>query len=239
MKLGIGSFALLLTIANGASASAIDVFLDSSNGQTVAPAALGPAGSFSSTSWVFGEVDTLPGHAGQLMYANGVGVTNVGPDTFDLSLYAGVWAADGAGGGPGTLLDIAYSNPISLPPGSFFAFVYSNWVIPSGDFWLGFAFANPLSPATTAAELGELRFNEANAPSIGTTSHAALLGSAVGTLGNNPAISSTLPGDNAQFIQIYAPDAPEPATTGLLLGGLLTLGALFRRRKGSRGTLAE
>jgi hypothetical protein len=227
MKIVLSSMALLCAFANIASADIIDAFFDGSNGQTVAPTTLSAVGSYSSTSWIFGEVDALPTYAGVPMYANGLGVTNTGPDTFDVSLFTGIWAANGAGGGPGTLLEIANTHSVTLPPGSFFFFAYSNFPIPSGNFWMGYAFDNALSPATTAAELGELHFREGNAPSIGTTSHNALLGTAVGPLGSNPVIGTTLPGNNEQFIQVLT---PEPRTTELLIGGLLVLLSARRRK---------
>jgi hypothetical protein len=231
MKVFLHSLAVLCFMAPAGFADAIDVYRDPGNGQAVSPSVVSSAGGYFATSWIFGEVDALPSYAGVPMYENGFGVTNTGANSFDASIFAGIWAADGPGGGPGTLLNIANSNPVTLPVGSFSFFMYSDFPIPSGNFWMGFAINNAFSPATTAADLSGLEFRVAGAPTVGTTSHTAMLGSDVGFLGSNPNISTTLTTNNSQFIQVLT---PEPTTVEFLLGGLLIVGGLLRRRSAAR-----
>ena len=228
MRTLFGVMALSCAMTSLSFADPINIFLDNSNGQTTAPTALGSTGGFTSTSWIFGEVDALPNNVGTPMYENGVGVTNIGPGPVTASLFTGIWAVDGAGGGPGTLLDIANTNAIPLPTGNFFFFVWSNFAVPSGKFWMGFALDNQRDTSTTAAQLSQLQFDYGQSPSIGTSSRTALLGSGLGWIGSNPTISSDLGSYNAQFIQVLT---PEPATLYLSFGAVLMFAGLYRRRR--------
>jgi hypothetical protein len=227
---------LVCLLANVAWASPIYVYNNPTNGTPIGTT-LGPtdAGGYLSTSWIFDEVTPVPGYTGQPMWANGVYMHNTGPGPVNVDLFTGVWAADGAGGGPGTLLDLEVANVVPFGTTNHAILVFTNFAIPSGSFWMGYAFSNYASHSTTAAELSQLEFLQADAPAVGSSTAGALLGSGVGVLGNNPAIASTLTGNTAQFIDVYVPDVPEPSPAWLVVGGVVGI-AMLRRRPWASAT---
>ena len=97
---------------------------------------------------------------------------------------------------------------------------------------MGYAMNNAYAAGTTAAQLNQLQFLEADTPSVGTTTAGALLGSDVGPLGSNPTIASTLNNNTAQFIDYWVADTPEPSTAWFMIGGIATV-AMLRRRTGT------
>jgi len=120
---------------------------------------------------------------------------------------------------------------ITINPGVFSVNVYTNWALPAGDFWMGFAFSNGGNAAITAAQLDALRFVLSDGPTVGSSTSHALLSSGVVGWTSNPSIGSTLSGNLAQATQLYF--VPEPASGLLLMGGLIALAAVRRRTRHS------
>jgi hypothetical protein len=232
MKLCLAILAVLCVSAQVSTASVFYIYRDPNNGVPISlPQGATSIGSYLSTSWVFGEVTPIAGYVGQPMYNNGVGINNPGPNTVTIDLFTGIWAADGAGGGPGTRLDIANTNTVDIPTGTYGVFAYSNFAVPAGSFWMGFALDNQYASGTTAADLNQLQFLAAGAPTVGATPQGASVGTGSGIPGNNPGLSA-VPGENlAQFIQFYVPDSPtpEPAPAVLIGAGVAAIAMLKRR----------
>jgi hypothetical protein len=165
---------------------------------------------------------------GQPIWGNAVSFT--APSEIEVGVLTGLWAADGANGGPGTILDIAETNTLDFLPTDSSIIVYSNFPVPAGNFWVGYAFETFDSPSTTAEQVNALAFDLGNSPTVGTTSTGALLGSGTGALGDNPTISGPAGGYLAQGIYMYTTAVPETSTWALGMGGILLLGAVRRLR---------
>jgi hypothetical protein len=222
--------------AGAASATPFFIYNSPANGQTVQPA-IG-ATSYSTalaTSWIFGEVSVDPSYVGQPMWGNAVRMTNPTLNSLNVGVLTGVWAADGVGGNPGTLLSIAQTATFSFANTNNAIIVYSNFAIPAGNFWMGYAFETVgSSPATTATELNSIGFDLSNGPTVGASASQALLGSQVGAIGSNPTISGPAGGYLSQAIQMYAPDVQVPEPSSLVLGTcgfFLVAGTGFYRRR--------
>ena len=229
MKLLFTWLASTCLIASLAPASAVFAYDNDING-TVAPAVGATSYSgFLATSWIFGEVSVDPGWVGTAMWGDAVRISNPTPSPISIGVFIGVWAADGTGGGPGTLLNQGYTGTLSFPPVDNFIIVFpSGWLVPPGNFWMGYAFETVGSP-TTAAEVNSLNFDLGDAPTIGTSATTALLGNQIGFLGSNPTISGPAGGYLSQSIQMLT---PEPSSGMLAAGGIVLLGAAgFRRRR--------
>jgi hypothetical protein len=186
------------------------------------------------TSWVFGEVSVDPSWVGQPMWGDTVRIQNPTPDPINVGLEIGVWAADGPGGAPGTLLDgTSYTNQIlAIPPGDNTGIiVYTNWPVPAGDFWMGYAFET-YGASTTATELNALLFDLGDAPTEGSSSSHALFGNQIGFIGSNPTITGEAGNYLSQSIEIFVADAPEPSAMLLMGGGLILVGLSCRYRFG-------
>jgi hypothetical protein len=185
------------------------------------------------TGWIFGEVSVDPSWVGQPMWGDTVRIQNPTANPIDVGMMIGVWAADGVGGGPGTLLDgTAYTNQIlSIPPGDVGIIVYTNWPVPAGDFWMGYAFET-FGASTTTSELNSLVFALGDAPTVGASTSNALFGNQIGFIGSNPTIAGDAGNFLSQSIQIFVADAPEPSAMVLVGGGLLLVGLSRRYRFG-------
>jgi len=228
MKYLIGCAVLACLVASGAKAVPVYSYTNNRDG-AVAPT-VGATASFNglTTSWIFGEVSLDPSWVGQPMWGNTLRFQNPTANPIDVGVILGVWAADGAGGGPGTQLDIGYTGTFSFVPGNAGIIVYTNWTVPAGDFWVGYAFET-YGASTTAAELNSLTYNLGDAPTIGTSSRFALLGDQLGFIGSNPTIFGEAGNYLSQSIQMWVADTPEPSSTALMMGGVLVLIGLSRR----------
>jgi hypothetical protein len=182
------------------------------------------------TGWIFGEVSVDPSWVGQPIVGQGFYFSNSTANPITAGITFGLWASDGPGGGPGTLIDIGASQTTALPVGTDYVSVDTGWATPAGNFWVGYAFENYATPTTTAADLNSLLFELGDAPTVGTSIGQALLGSqATFPLANDPSISGTADGRLATFLQVTS---PEPSSGMLVTGGILLLaGAGFWRRR--------
>ncbi len=185
------------------------------------------------TGWVYGD-QIVSGHAGELIWADTVQVDNTSASAVTFELYLGMWSV-GAGGLPGTVEQFGDTVPVTIGPGVSNIYVYTNWPVPTGDVWMGFAFTNVNSLSTTAAELNALHFVMSDGPTIGSSdAHALLSANVVGWV-DNPAIGATLDGYLAQGTAFF--ETPEPGSIIMALTGLLLVASsvLWRRRATLRG----
>lgn len=148
-----------------------------------------------------------------------------------------IYAADGASGGPGTLITGASFNPIVFAGGSVATFTWAAapntflWPIANAaslNIWAGIVFDN-VGTATTNAQLNNLGMGVFDPPVVGTSADNGF-----GTFGagsffvNNPAGSQFNFGGNPVVNLGWSVIVPAPGSMALLgLGGLL---AARRRR---------
>jgi hypothetical protein len=225
------------------SASEVYIYHNHFTGSVSPTVGATPYSGILATSWIFGEVSVDPSWVGQPIYGAIVDVSNPTANSIYANLFLGMWAADGVGGGPGTLLTpIGYGNAtLELTPGNHgieSTGLGAFYPIPAGNFWMGYAFEN-LHSSTTVGELDALRFLTGDAPpDIGTSSTFALLGNQVGILGNNPTIASSPSAYLTQGITVLVADptpsdAPEPSA-GQLAGLGILLAAAIRYLRTAR-----
>src|SRR5260370_16887314 len=124
------------------------------------------------------------------MGENQVKIDNTWWAAITFALYLGMWSVGGSGQ-PGALQQFAGTVPITINPGVFSVNVYTNWALPAGDFWMGFAFSNGGNAAITAAQLDALRFLLSDGPTVVSTTSHALLTSALLACTTNPPLAST------------------------------------------------
>jgi hypothetical protein len=234
VKYWIGCLAVVCLFATGAQAGPVFAYFNNRDGATAPAVSATPLFNGLTTGWIFGEVSVDPSWVGQPMFGDILRIQNTTPNPVDVGLMIGVWAADGPGGGPGTLLDgTTHTNQIlSMPPGNTSGIiVYTGWPVPAGDFWMGYAFET-FGASTTAAELNGLLFDLGDAPTVGASSRQALLGNQIGFIGSNPTIAGEAGNFLSQSIQIFVADTPEPSAMVLMGGGLILVGVSRRRRFG-------
>jgi hypothetical protein len=146
------------------------------------------------------------------------------------------WAADGAGGGPGSLIAGFSFNPITFNANTLNVFTTgqalaaNNILLPNAPMWWGMLFDNVGVTATTNAQLDLLGQVVIDPPSIGS-SNPQLMWEATATGSNfvsNPAGATiTLAGVPSNLLYEYQV-VPEPTAVTLALVGMVALVA--RRR---------
>jgi hypothetical protein len=223
--------ALYSAAAVAPAATILDVYTSPANGTDITTST--PAtnvGGQLITGWVYGDETAIPGYTGQPIWANRVQIDNTSSTAITFDLYLGMWGV-GPGGQPGPLQQLASTVPITINPGVSTVNVYTDWSLPAGDFWMGFAFTNVNSPSVTAPDLDALHFMLSNGPTVGSNTSHALLSSGVVGWTSNPSIGSTLNGNLAQSTELYF--VPEPSSGLSLMGGLAVLAAIRRRTRHS------
>lgn len=194
-------------------------------------------------SLVADDITPVSGYAGEAVSSLTFTAYN-GSDTpvtavADLRFYA----ADGAGGGPGTLLfgydtgafsldaNASAFEPVTLPT------VGSTFNLPSGTFYAGVSFSDgggtTGATADQLANLGQVVFDP---PTLGSSADSFFQSSGAGLfLTNNPAGDPTnsfggSPAANFGWqFNVTGTAVPEPASAGLL--GTAAVAALARRRR--------
>lgn len=174
--------------------------------------------------------DTTPTASGVLDEFS-FGVANTDPSAaFSARPRIRIWAADGVGGAPGTLLGGFTFNPITFAANSLNLYTTgtglasSNLVLPAGSIWWGLTFDNVGATATNAQLnlLGQILIDP---PSIGS-SNGALSWESSGPgswFVSNPTGSNINAAPVSNIAWEYSL-VPEPAALSLLgLGGLMVL----------------
>lgn len=147
------------------------------------------------------------------------------------------WQADGAGGGPGTLIAGFSFNPITFNPNTLNVFTTgqtlaaNNIALPNATMWWGMLFDNLNGSTATNAQLDLLGQIVIDPPSLGST-NGQLMWEATATGSNfvpNPVGANiTLAGVPSNLLWEYQV-VPEPTSIGLVLVGAV---ALLARRRG-------
>src|SRR6516162_5074955 len=108
---------MCLTVAAGAG-TIVDGYLAPNNGTdiTLSTPATNVSGQLI-TGWVYGD-QIVSGNAGQPIWADTVWVDNTSAAAVTFEVYIAMWDATGAGGQPGTMLQLADTVPITIGPGS-------------------------------------------------------------------------------------------------------------------------
>jgi hypothetical protein len=170
-------------------------------------------------------------------------------DTSDVTARARVrfYAADGTGGGPGTLITGFTFNPISFAAGTVGLFTFSNgglplFSIPKGTFWAGLTFDdNGGTTGATLSQLNNLGEGIFDPPTVGSSTDSFFATNNAGSFfGNNPAGGFFNFGGNPhanfgwEFLGTAGTAAvpePSPLLLGALASLLLTGGAWARRAR--------
>lgn len=201
------------------------------------------AGATSTATGTFVVADgiTVASGAGQSITNVVFSVANLDAATFTARPRLRFWAADGPGGGPGTLINgfsfaaLSFTaNNVTLLNASIIA---GQLVIPAnGQFWAGILFDGGGGTATVA-NLNNLGQGVFNPPTVGSSADQYWISTAAGSnLVNNPAGSfATLGGglvSNFGWQFSIAAAVPEPATVAGGVGAALLAGfTLVRRRR--------
>lgn len=204
---------------------------------STAPAALGvysAAGATAGATKVVAD-DTVPISGGIL---NEFSFSVVNNNTVNVSARPRVrfWAADGAGGGPGTLIAGFSFNPITFTANTLNAFTTgqtlsaNNINLPNAPMWWGMLFDNLSGSTATNAQLDLLGQIVIDPPSIGS-SNPQTFWEATATGSNfvsNPAGTQlSLAGVASNFFWEYQV-VPEPTSGLLVITGIAAL--MLRRR---------
>jgi hypothetical protein len=206
----------------------------------------GTVGSITSTLQA-DDITPIAGAAGQSVNAVEFSVANFNTTAVTATAMVRFFAADGSGGGPGTLIGQFDFSPTSFgggvqllnfDPGT------AIFTIPAGGtFWAGIAFSdsdgNGGSTGATAAELNELGQGIFAPPTIGSSQDEFFQSTSNGTFTtNNPAGSLEFFGGNptADFGWAFqALAVPEPSSVALFgIGGAIAGVVSLRRRRASR-----
>jgi hypothetical protein len=188
------------------------------------------------TTLVADDITPLSGYAGSTISNIYFSVANNNPAAVSARARIRIWSADGASGGPGTILAGFTFNPISFAAStaSLFYFSPGGLTVPSGTFWMGLTFDdNTGGTGASAAQLNNLGMALFNPPTIGTSTDLFFHTTAAGSfLANNPVGTLGNLGGNPPanfYFGISVVPVPEPAS--FALAGLGFAAFLICRRQ--------
>jgi hypothetical protein len=174
------------------------------------------------TRLIADDVFFAPGFVGQSLTQITFAVVNTDPTTaFTARPRLRFYVNDGAGGGPGTLINGFSFNPINFAPGTASAFFFNPApgavVVPAtGAIWAGMTFDN-LGATATFAQLNELGQAFFDPPSVGSSTNNIFTTTGTGSFlaSNPPGTIGPLPGGtpNANiFYKFEVTAVPEPTS---------------------------
>ncbi len=193
------------------------------------------------------DITTAPGTGGDVVDSITFSVVNLNGVSVTFRPIVQIWAADGAGGLPGTLLSTFTMAPVPLPATTGALEVYNPgtplFTVPtSGTFWAGVTFDNANgTTGATAAELSNAAVLLVSPPTVGSSAVTYFVSSTSGTIpGNNPAGSlfSLQPFNVAFAFSGTAAPVPEPAQLipSLVCAMAFFGGAVMKKRFRPRST---
>lgn len=181
------------TLAPDATAATVTVYSNISNftGYTVLNGLATNQAGNTITKLIADDITPAPGFGGLNVIQATFSVGNTSGTTINARARVRFYLADGAGGGPGTLVAGFSFNPIVFPAGvTLYNFAPGGaLVLPLTPFWAGMTFDNNTgATGATAAGLNTLGQGMFDPPIIGTSADLFFTTTAAGShLNNNPA----------------------------------------------------
>ncbi|MFO0887615.1 MAG: hypothetical protein U0790_00565 [Isosphaeraceae bacterium] len=211
-------------------------------GYTSGSGAATVGGSLSSVL-IADDITAGPGLGGYGVNRIDFTVANLNSVAVSVGVNLRIFAGDGAGGGPGTLLAGLNFNPSTFAASSINAFSFTSaasiFTMPSTTFWAALSFNNfGGSTGVTAAQLNNLGMGLFDPPTVGSSQDVFFQSSAA-SLGNtsNPAGGFYFFGGNpranfgfAFFTASVVPEPPSATLAGLAMLALGAFGLRYRPR---------
>jgi hypothetical protein len=199
------------------------------------------------TTMVADDITPGPGLDGGTVDAFTFSVANFDASNVSARARVRFYAADGTGGGPGTLITGFTFNPITFAAGAVTLFTFSNggvplFSIPKGSFWAGLTFDdNNGTTGATLSQLNNLGQGIFDPPTVGSSQDVAFGTNNAGSfLGNNPAGGffnfggdprANLGWEFRGTAGVAAVPEPSPLLLGAFASLLVTGGAWARRAR--------
>jgi hypothetical protein len=201
------------------------------------------------TTMVADDITPGPGLDGGSVDAFTFSVANFDASAVSARARVRFYAADGAGGGPGTLITGFTFNPISFAANTVSLFTFSNgglplFTIPKGTFWAGLTFDdNNGTTGATLSQLNNLGQGIFDPPTVGSSQDVAFGTDNAGSFfssnpagslfnfGGNPNPTANLGWEFLGTAGVAAVPEPSPLLLGALASLLVTGGAWARRAR--------
>jgi hypothetical protein len=203
------------------------------------------------TAMLADDITAGPGLSGHTVDQMTFSVANFNSTAVTARAIVQIYAADGTGGGPGTLITAIAFNPIAFTAGQVGLFSFTSttlpiFTMPTGTFWAGISFDDNFgTTGATADQLNLLGQGSFDPPTVGSSQPdvAFLSSSAASVATNNP--DGTIGNFGGNPIANFGWDfstaqaVPEPSTLALsAVGGLVLVGVRLTRRRRSAGDSA-
>jgi hypothetical protein len=190
------------------------------------------------TNVVADDINPTAGGVGSPITSITYSVANLNGSAVTFQPVLSIWAADGAGGQPGTLLTSLSLSATTQAAGTVALYTISQstgFFLGQARFWAGLSFDdNGGAIGVTAAQLNNLGQGIFAPPTVGSSQDLFFGGSTPGQQGsNNPAGGLFFFGGNpvADFGWAFTA-TPEPGSALLVAGGLALAALLSKRRRG-------
>ena len=234
--LAIIGCAIIFTGGPNAAMGAVTIYSNTNtySGSSIENSATGLVGGTEVTRMVADDITFAPGSTGMSINELSFSAVNSGGSATAARVRIGLWADDGAGGGPGTYL-LSSAIPVTLAGGSISLISLLALDVPvpaDGKIWAGEWFDN-FGTSSTSTELDALGVGFFDPPTVGSSIDEIFATGGPGFVdGNNPAGSVfSFGGSPVANLGFTFNAVPEPGSIALgVLGGLALLQARRSRK---------